>query len=74
VVQGTVVRVVGQDQVVLRTADGKEVIVYVTPQTAYQFTEQGGAFTDLRPGVDIGVNYDTRDRRFMARRIYRRNR
>ena len=30
--------------------------------------------TDLRPGVDIGVYYDTRDNRFLARRIARRNR
>jgi hypothetical protein len=73
-VEGQVIRVAGQDQVILRTPAGKEVIVYVSPQTVYQINGEAGAFTDLRPGVDIGVNYDVRDRRFMARRIFRRNR
>jgi len=70
VVQGTVVRVVGKDQVILRTAEGKEVIVYVSPQTTYTFNEQPGQFTDLRPGADIRVNYDVRDRRNMARGVF----
>jgi hypothetical protein len=72
-VQGRVMRVVGTDQVIIQTPDGKEVIVYVSPQTAYQLSPQGGVFTDLRPGVDIGVNYDVRANRFLARRIARRN-
>jgi len=74
VVEGQVVRVVGQDQVVIRTADGREVVVYVQPQTTYQLTEQGGAFTDLRPGADVRVNYDVRDRRNFARGIMGRRR
>jgi len=74
VVQGKVIRVIGQDQVVIQTADGKEVIVYVSPQTTYQVNDQGGAFTDLRPGIAVGIHYDLRDRRFQARRIFRGNR
>jgi hypothetical protein len=71
VVEGQIVRVIGQDQVVIRTSDGKEVIVYVTPQTTYQLnTPQAATFTDLRVGTPIGVNYDTRDNRFMARRVF----
>jgi len=76
VVEGQIVRVIGQDQVVIRTSDNKEVIVYVTPQTTYQLnTPQAATFTDLRVGTPIGVNYDTRDNRFMARRVFapRRN-
>jgi len=73
VVQGRVVRVIGTDQVIIQTPDGREVAVFVGPQTAYQITDRGGAFTDLRPGVEVGINYDVRDRRFEARRIFRRN-
>jgi len=64
-VQGEIVRVVGQDQVVIRTQDGKEVIIYLNPQTQYQ----SGQFSTMQPGVPIGVYYDVRDRRFLARRI-----
>ena len=69
VVEGRVVRVLGEDQVVVRTADGREVIVYVTPQTAYSLGDQAGRFTDLRPGTEIRVDYDVRDRRNTARAI-----
>jgi translation initiation factor IF-1 len=74
--EGTVVKVVGQDQVVIRTADGKETIIYVSPQTKYTLTEQGGAFTDLRPGAEVRTYYDLRDNRATARafaRAARRN-
>lgn len=73
-VTGRVIRLVGTNEVILQTSDGREVPVYVTPQTVYQLAPAGGAYTDLRPGVDVGVYYDTRDNRFMARRIARRNR
>jgi hypothetical protein len=72
-VTGRVMRVVATDQVIVQTTDGREVPVYVTPQTVYQLAPQGGAFVDLRPGVDVGVYYDVRDNRFLARRIARRN-
>jgi translation initiation factor IF-1 len=68
-VTGTVVRVVGQDQVIVKTAEEKEVIIYVAPQTKYVFAEQPGRFTDLRPGADIRIQYDVRDRRNVARSI-----
>ena len=48
--EGQVVRVVGTDQVVLRTADGKEVTVFVNPQTTYQFNQQPAAFTSIPAG------------------------
>jgi len=68
-VTGTVLRVVGDDQVVVRTADNKEVIVYVAPQTKYIVNEQPARFTDFRTGSDVRILYDVRDRRNTARSI-----
>src|SRR5207248_9065576 len=70
VLQGSVVRVVGQDQVVIRTSDGKEVIVYVTPQTTYNFNDAPATFSAIQPGVPIRVDYELRDRRPYARGIF----
>jgi len=67
--QGEIVRIVGRDQVVIRTSDGKEVIVYVQPQTTYRLEDRAATFTDLRPGTPIRVDYDMRDRRPYARGI-----
>jgi len=74
-IEGTVVRVVGEDQVVVRTPQEKEVIVYVVPQTKYVFDEQPGRFTDLRSGATIRVQYEDRDGRRIGRSIFglRRN-
>lgn len=68
-VQGTVVRVVGEDQVVVKTPQNKEVVVYVVPQTKYTFEERPGRFTDIRSGSDVRIQYDVRDRRNVARSI-----
>jgi hypothetical protein len=68
-IQGRVVRTVGPDQVVIQTAAGQEMVVYVSPQTVYRFNDGAGQYTDLRPGFDVGVYYDVRDRRNVARRI-----
>lgn len=73
-VEGKIVKVIGKDQVIIRTADGQEVIVYVSPETRYLLTDQPGQFIDLRPGIDIGVYYDVRDRRHMGRYFYGRRR
>lgn len=69
VYEGQIVRVVGQDQVVIRTADGKEIVVYVNPQTTYRLEDRQAAYTDLRPGVPIRVDYQLRDNRPYARGI-----
>src|SRR5262245_24257508 len=68
-VSGTVLRVVGEDQVVVRTADNKEVIVYVAPQTKYIVDDRPAQFTDFRTGSDVRIIYDVRDRRNMGRSI-----
>jgi translation initiation factor IF-1 len=70
VVQGTIARVVGTDQIVVKTSDGKEVMVYVDPKTAYQLNNQPIPITELRPGYPVGVYYETLARRPTARRIY----
>jgi len=69
VLEGEVVRVIGQDQVVVRTAGNKEVIVFVDPKTTYLFDNKPGQFVDLRPGAGITINYDVRDQKNFARRI-----
>jgi len=69
VIEGQIVRVIGQDQVVVRTADGKEVILYVGPQTTYTWNNQPGQFTNLVPGAPIQANYEVVGNRQMARRI-----
>jgi hypothetical protein len=68
-VEGEVIRVVDKDQVVLRSG-GKEVIVYVTPETRYQLTTSGGAIADLRPGTSVNIYYSVNDRRNHAHRIW----
>lgn len=69
-VQGTVVRVVGTNQVIVRTNDNKEVTVELVPQTVYTFDNQPGQLRDIQPGQDIRVQYDVRDRRSIASRIF----
>ena len=72
--EGQVVRVVGTDQVVLRTADGKEVIVYVNPQTTYQLNNQAATFNQFQAGVPIRVEYSLQNDRPIAHRIFGRRR
>ena len=70
--EGEIVRVVGKDQVVIRTPDKKEVTVYVSPQTLYQLNAQGtGAITDLTPGSNINLYYNVQDRQWRAYRFFR---
>jgi hypothetical protein len=69
-IQGQVVRVIGQNQVVVRTPDGKEMVVNVNPQTAYTLNDRTAQLTDLQPGSNIGVSYYMQDQRPIARRIF----
>ena len=68
--EGQVVKVVGKDQVVVKTSDGKEIIVFIDPKTRFQLTEQGGTITDLQPGANVNVYYGMRDDRAYARRVF----
>jgi len=69
-VQGVVVRVVGQNQVIIRTNDNKEVTVELAPQTVYTFNNQPVQLSDIQAGQDLRIVYDTRDRRSIASRIF----
>jgi len=72
---GTVIRVAGKDnQFVVRTADGKEVIFYADPKAVYDFDGREGAFSDLREGVVVGVGFNVREGRHFAHRISARPR
>jgi hypothetical protein len=68
-VEGTVVRVVGQDQIVVRDRANKEVIVFVNPQTRFLLDERPARFTDFRQGASVRIDFDVRDRRNWARSV-----
>jgi hypothetical protein len=72
--EGEVVRVVGNDQVVVKTSDGKEVIVFVNPQTTYQLNDQPATFNQFQPGLPIRVEYSLQNDRPIARGIIGRRR
>lgn len=74
VLQGEVVRVIGNNQVVVRTADGKEIILYTGPQTTYLYNDQPAVFTDLQPGMAVNANYTVQNGRHLAGRILGRRR
>jgi translation initiation factor IF-1 len=69
-VQGTVVRIVGTNQVIIRTTDNKEVTIDLAPQTVYTFDNQPGQLVDVQPGQDIRIQYNTQNRRSIASRIF----
>ena len=66
--QGEIVRVAGT-QVIIRTADGKEITVYTNPQTSYQLNEQPANFAADQPGVSVSVPYYLQDGQPYARGI-----
>jgi len=68
-IEGEVVRVVGEDQVIVRTAERKEVTVFVEPRTTFLLNDQPARFTDLRAGVTINAHINVRDGRHMAHRV-----
>jgi len=68
--EGTIVRVVGTDQVIIRTSTGQEVPVYVQPQTVYTINEQPAQLTQFAPGAAVRIDYGVQDGRHMARGIH----
>jgi len=67
--EGEIVRVIGQDQVVVRTLERKEVIVFVEPRTTFLLENRAGKFADLRVGAPVRVNVNVQDGRHKARHI-----
>ena len=68
-VEGEIVRVIGQDQVLVRTPERKEVIVFVNPQTTFLLENRAGRFVDLRVGAPVRVNVNVHEGRHTARHI-----
>jgi hypothetical protein len=68
-IEGEIVRVVGEDQVIVRTAERKEVTVFVDPRTAFLINDRPGRFVDLRAGNNVHVHVNLRDGRHMAHRV-----
>jgi len=68
-IEGEIVRVVGEDQVIVRTRERKEVTVFVEPRTTYLLNDQPARFTDLRAGVNVHAHVNVRDGRHMAHRV-----
>jgi hypothetical protein len=68
--KGSIVRVVGENQIVIRTANNKEITLFVEPTTKYVVNEQPARFADFQPGADIRVEYIERERRPIARSIF----
>src|SRR5262249_33775612 len=61
VVEGTIVRVVEADnQIVLRTASSKEVIVFVEEKTTFTVNERTAQLVDFRAGMPVRVHFDAR--------------
>src|SRR5687768_14887340 len=73
-VQGTIIRVVGKDQVVIKTEGDKEITVYVNPETKYLYNEKPAQYSEFQ-GVTVGTpiqvyyDNDTKLNRPVARRI-----
>jgi hypothetical protein len=68
-IEGEIVRVVGEDQVGVLTPERKEVIVFVDPQTKFLIDEKAAKFTDLQRGANVRVNVNVRNGRHMAREV-----
>jgi hypothetical protein len=67
--EGEIVRVIGTDQVVVRTPARKEVIVFVDPRTTFLLENRAARFTDLRVGHHVRARVHVRGGRHMARQI-----
>src|SRR4051794_27655392 len=60
-VKGHVVRVQGQNQFVIRTADKREVILHTDPRTRFLINERVVRFTDLREKAEVDILFDERE-------------
>jgi hypothetical protein len=67
--RGKIVRLQGQDQFVVRTANDKEVILFTNPQSRYLINGRPGRFTDLRVGAELNVDYVIQDDRHWVQTV-----
>jgi len=67
-VQGTVVRIMpAENQFVLRTEKGEEIVFYGEPKSTFRIDNQDAQFTAIREGTWATVNYDVRGKRKFVR-------
>lgn len=64
--KGQFVRTQGDNQILVRTPDGRQVTVYGTPQTTYRIDNRDVTLTELREGTPIDVGYDVREDKYYA--------
>jgi hypothetical protein len=70
VVEGTIVRVMEpENQFVVRTAAGKEVILAAQPRATFTFDDRSARLVDLRPGMAVRAHFDVRERRNIVRSV-----
>jgi hypothetical protein len=70
VLEGTVVRVLEEDDVlVLRTADREEVRVALDERTRFMINDRRARLAQFRPGTAVQVNFDVRERTKVARSV-----
>jgi hypothetical protein len=70
IVEGTVLRVIEPDnQIVIRTARGKEMILVAGPKTTFTLDDRTVRLTDFRPGMAVKVNFDVKGQRNMMRSV-----
>ncbi len=68
-IEGTIVKVQGTDQFIVRTADGREMVLYSGPQTVYKLDNRAIQIADLQQGMTVAVTYDLRGRRPIVRTV-----
>src|SRR5262249_32310327 len=70
-IKGTVARIVGQNQLVVRDEKtNKELTLELTPKTAYKFNNMDAKFADLRKDTNVRVEYNVMHLNKVARTVY----
>jgi hypothetical protein len=69
-VEGTVIRVLEADnQLVVRTARGQEMVLFAGPRTTFTLDERAARLADFRPGTPVRVNFHVIDNKNMMRSV-----
>jgi len=70
VVEGEVIRVIEpQNQLIVRTVSGKEVILVAHERTTFTLNARSARLVDFRPGTTVKVRFNVKDRKNMAHSI-----
>jgi translation initiation factor IF-1 len=67
--RGKVVRVEGQDRIVVKTSDNRDVILMANPTTRYVINGKTARFADLRTGVDFRATYNLQNNQYIVSSI-----